>query len=181
METLIATLLALLCGLMFYRWVDRRHKIVLAKILGVIVVVALGAVGVQALLAARQRRQESARAWDQLRRELGALSVTFLPESTYHDATVGPKRRAYPDRIAFQVCNKSADTIDAFNIDARTWSKGHSERRSVLIKPVSPYVAPESLKSDVVLAPKACTIAVFWGDYVVRDSVEASATPAFRK
>lgn len=175
MNIVISLFLASIIALLFYRVVERRHKIVFAKIVaGVVFLVGLGAGGI-GLYNSQTAGTEQSGVGD--RRGL-QLRVEFIPESTsrippyrYFDTTYTTDA----DRIAFRVCNPGSDTVGSFKIHAVTWTAGHS-----LPVPVIPWLRPHSKKpreldSDLVLRPYTCEIVSFAGLWVVRDSVSASA------
>lgn len=181
MDIVIAILLFALVLLLFYRWVERRHKVLLGKVLAGCVVAAALAGGLIVWRDRVQQRREGQEQWKDIVRELEALDVAFIPESTYRDSLSRRYKLDHADRVSFRVCNQSRDTIDAFEIHASTWKQGHSERVSVIRERTGRFEKPQELKSDRVLAPKACYVATFRGDWIIRDSVTAGASPTFRR
>ena len=190
MTELIAALLVIVAALLFYRFVERRDKILLGKLLGGILALIIAFVG---LWWWRDKRRRERAAAEDSRRD-SALTVAFLPESSGTDSIAVRKHLPDRNRIGFRVCNVSGDTVDTFTVYAFTWNKGHSQRLPVWMEEASPsYSVPNSnpmerirqLTSDLVLSPKRCGIVVFQGNFAgnfdIRDSVDASATATFRR
>lgn len=188
MESIAALALSLIAALLFYRFVERQHKLQLGKALAVCVLFGAALTGIMvwrdhkkaSLVEAEKAAQDSAEI-ARARRDIAALTVTYLPESTHRftrrKVTYGLEReRSSLDtltKIRFRVCNVAADTIDAIKLNARTWQRGHSSHAPLFYddKPVT---------SDLVLAPQSCAITQFVVWHEVLDSVEAWALPTWR-
>jgi len=178
MEAVLAILLSLIAAILFYRLVERRHKILLAKALAAVCILGLLAFAISAWRTKSAEEASAARNSAALTRNENALVVTFLPESTRQ---LPPEKPLYlqENRIAFRICSTATDTIDAATITAYTWATGHSSRQSVAFDSRRPD-SVGVLTSDLVLAPKACAVAVFDGFFKIRDSVWAHAYPTWR-
>jgi hypothetical protein len=181
MESVIAALLSAIVALLFYALVERRHKIVLGKLILTVFVTGVIVGGIAWMTRELRDRSASRRDMKALSRGLAALNVTFLPESSHKMGQYLPSNPFAPfEQVAFRVCNVSTDTVDAFSLGAITWTRGHSEKVAI-VSDDRPGIGSENiLKSDLVLPPSACTIATFHGRYVIRDSVSAWAAPKFR-
>lgn len=192
MDAVIASLLAALVLLLFYRFVERRHKVLLGKL-------ALGALLLAACIVAalrwqesRSRRQEEELAErrrvsrDSLAalredRDRNAVSVTFLPESTRRSVVrrnwLGERLSDTVQTVAFRFCHVSQhpDTIDAVVFRARKWRPGRSSRFALYAS----YTV-----SDLILPPGKCgidTVTLRISRVESLDSVEAEGRPIWRK
>jgi len=178
METVLALLLSLIAAILFYRLVERRHKIILARALAAVFTLGLLAFAISAWRTKSAEQASAERDSAKLTRNENALVVTFLPESTRQLPREKPLY-LQEQRIAFRICSTATDTIDVATITAYTWSTGHSSRQSVAFDSRRPD-SVGVLTSDLVLAPKGCAVAVFDGFFRIRDSVWARADPTWR-
>ncbi len=173
MEAVIALALIAIMVLLFYRLVERRHKILLAKLLlGLLVLVVLGFGGVYAhgrISDAREaRRRQSVR-------------ITYLPDSTLAALKSNPVFAVLaPDtvkEIRFRLCNVGPDTVLRVSFAPVTLRRGRSTEHDVLVwLPYEAYV-PNELSSDLILAPRDCSVMTWSGQqYLVLDTVIARVT-----
>lgn len=181
MELAITVLLFIIATILFYRLVERRHKMILAQALVVVLVLGILVFGISSWRSRSSGNDFLANLTAKYERNQSALIVTFLADSTRQLASMklgsyGDPRLREPielsvprHRIAFRVCSAASDTIDAFEITANTWSAGHSTRHQ-----------SRGLKADLILVPGACVTAVFDGTFTPLDSVKALAHPTWR-
>ena len=189
MQIGILLVLTAIATILFYRVVERRHKILLGKMLAVCgFAVAIVLVTRFWRINARERAETAVRvATDsvisaQNSLDLRALTVQYLADSMRLTVRVNPRYDAslapYSSRldttttVVFLLCNVATDTIDEAQIHAWTWRRGHSNRESLF--------GADPRTSDKVLAPRNCATAAFEGHFAVFDSVEASAMPVWR-
>lgn len=165
MTGLVVSLL-LIAAILFYRLVERRHKILLAKILGVIVLLAGLTIG---MLFYFDRRKEAAE-----RDRLNAVSITFIRPAP--DSTRNPFRDEHSDTVSqasFLVCNRSNKRLIDLEFFPHTFHQGRSTPYDLAISEPGRLFPYNSFRSDVILAPTVCTRLTWSGRYQVFDSVEA--------
>jgi hypothetical protein len=178
--------------LLFYRFVERRHKVIVAKLLGVGLGLALLAGGIYLYPAWRSSaRYEQA---------IAHVAVTYLAPDTVTAAAkqdssesilkrmrrerVNPfdqlRRAEQPDTvksIAFRVCNNGPDTVFKVSFEPKRLRHGRSTIEQVIVDPVglmdlTPNI-PRVLQTDHILAPDSCVELVWSGNYMTKDSVFA--------
>lgn len=161
MQALFALALATIACVLFYRLVERRHKVLLAKIvLGVLAFVVLGVVAAFVSDDRRQAREEARRR---------GLKITFIRD------TLSPRGRE-PGAV-FRLCNRSDDTVTSVSFRPVSTDRGRSTEHP-LIEPVPPAVyVSEWLESDYILSPSRCVV-LTWAvsperRFLVRDTVFA--------
>ena len=180
MNTLLAVSLAALACLLFYRFVERRHKVLFAKLAGAIgILVALGAF----VLWGFERRRASRR-----QRVQASVSVLFAPDSAYlhRYSSDNPFLSALVrtdtlSAIAFRLCNGGIDTVTSVSFRPVTWRRQRSTKYNAVVS-TEPYTAyayvDPQLSSDYILAPKAC-VSLTWTassgqDFVLMDTTAAA-------
>jgi hypothetical protein len=176
-ETLIAVLLACIAGLMFYRLVERRHKILAVKIVGAVAFLAAGALGVLLLVEKRQRQ-----AWD-ARRE--SVKIDFIPDSARAELIVSGKPfdkatlRDTVDAVIFLLCNTGDNVVEEVTFFPKTFFEGRSTAYDLRIPESESDYSGNKFESDFILAAKDCSTLTWHGRFQVFDSV--AATPGFVK
>ena len=153
MNAVIGVSLAVIALILFYRVVERRHKILLGKIvLGISVLVAAVVVILWRREAAKSERAEAIQR---------SVAIAFLPDSAYRAKQENPflALLAGSDtakEISFELCNKGKDTVTEVNFRPVTAHKGRSTQEDVLQSTSAGYQDPY-LKSDYILKPGDCT------------------------
>jgi hypothetical protein len=160
---MISVALSVIAAILFYRLVERRHKIILARVaIGVAVLVGLGA----AYLAWSSHR---AAAEDEKRRK--AVSVVFIPATSPKPDDGLP--RFVPDTVTFltfRVCNEAHDTLASVTFLPKARYRGRSGEHDLTVAVTGVYVDP-AFSSDFEVAPHSCSSVSFKGRFVVLDTV----------
>jgi hypothetical protein len=175
-EALLTFALLVIAAVLFYRFVERRHKFIVAKVTGALI--ALGLLVIGGLAWQKHLEHKTAEATAEVtaaatltvrRREWGRVRATYLPESTRLLPNPSPDwpKSFQRSRVAFRACNVSSDTVDHTRIFPITWSKGHSTRSRI-------GSDSTGLETDAVLIPSACTVVTFEVSDQIMDSVETS-------
>lgn len=131
MDALLVVGLFLVAALLFYKFVERRHKVLFVKVL--IAIFALCVVGVALLYAIA--RQSDAKA-DRRRR---SVQITFVRDSVAAPNTVVDRylREIYgADTVAsitFKLCNSGEDTVEYMAFNPKTLRDGRSTEHDVVI------------------------------------------------
>jgi hypothetical protein len=169
----LIVVLAVIAGLLFYRVVERRHKIVLFKAL--LAVVGVSALGVGLLLLKRlyDQRQEE--------RLLASVTITFMSDSVTQE---GSPKKSIPDRpwdrqglrVAwFRICNQGTDTVLSVDFVPKTRRRAHSGEHNIVEWEGN---AQGVLSPDDVIPPTSCVtipFVAFSGTFDIDDTVFASA------
>jgi hypothetical protein len=169
MNELVGVFLVLITVLLFYRWVERRHKIVIAKLLvGAIVLVGL----VIGWAAYRNKADDRLRS-----RRLRSVSLFFVPDTTIEK---DPLRKYYArdtlSRVSFRLCNNGPDTVLKLAFYPETFISGRSTPHEVRVPGRGETFSSNLFDSDFILAPRDCTTLTWTGHFQVLDSVAAVPT-----
>lgn len=171
---LMALLLSAVVALLFYRWVDRRHKVLLGKILvGLVVVVGLVIVGVVLDEARRARAHEG---------RLRSVGVELVPPPSAIETAVQIARRRLagdslgvdPPSVTFAICNRGTRVVERVVFYPQTFRSGRSTPSPVGF--ASTREGSNRFESDYILAPGACTSLTWDGLFRVYDSTVARVT-----
>lgn len=178
MQLLLLALLATIAAILFYRLVERRHKIAVAKGIGVLVVLLLLGVG---YLWNADRRAGIRRA-----RIQESVKIRFAPDSAYtaRYSKDNPflhflQRTDTLHAISFTLCNAGTGTVESVSFTPTTWRTGRSTQHDVVVSTsvVDQYV-DSRLNSDFVLEPGACNTLTWPARglraFVLMDSVSAT-------
>jgi hypothetical protein len=160
MNTLITICLLLLTAIAFYRWVERRHKIVLAKALAALaILVAAGF----ALIFYQERQADAAHA--RLQRSVAILFIRPNVD-TISDPVVQYLASIKEDTLSsvtFRLCNRGSDTVSSVRFWPKTSRIGRSTEYDLVILETWPRQTTNEFFSDVILAPGGCT-ELTWSD-----------------
>lgn len=149
----ISLLLAAVVGLLFYRWVDRHHKILIAKLLvGVVTLLGLAIAVFVWLDHATSRRRNRL--------------LTSISGSAHHDSSSG---------ISFGVCNSHSATLERYRFDVSGYEAGRSSPH-VLLGETTSWDTSTNFTSDIVIRPGACSIIRWPGEYAGFDSIGIRAS-----
>lgn len=155
MEILIAVSLVIIATILFYRLVERKHKIVVAKIMAALLLLAAsGAV----ILWQSDTRATSRQ--DAIQR---SVSVQFEPDSAYaHRYSSDNPFLAMYERtdtlstMSFRMCNQGKDTVESVSFRPATRKRGRSTEYDVATNRGYGQYSDSRLRSDFILAPKEC-------------------------
>jgi hypothetical protein len=157
-NTIIAFALLALTALLFYRWVERRHKLFLGKL-------ALGVMGLLALAAAylwwTARRSDAE--YMALQR---SVSVAFVADS-------GMPRLSSDtvSQVSFRLCNSGSDTVTSVEFWPKTLRNGRSTESDLVVQNAYAGYRSNEFTSDYILAPQRCITLSWEGEFVVLDTV----------
>ena len=178
MEAAGIVLLAVVSAVLFYRFVERRHKVLLAKIaaLGL----TIGALGVLALYVSSRadaRRAEAQRL---------SVSVRYSADPTRHatrlDALIAAADGDTLDRITFEICNHGGARVTRVSFVPESYRSERSTAHEVVVSPESGVYRSNILETDYILDPEQCrTLTWSPGPFVVFDSVAARVLSADTK
>jgi hypothetical protein len=175
MELLIGLSLAAIAVIMFYRLVERRHKIVLAKIVGGLCLLGVGGL---AWMMVTERRDSARR--ERLQRSV--VVTLAIPDSVPHRYSLGNllssgsvNRHDTLSNVSFRLCNRGSDTVTSIEFTPKTVFRGRSTEYDI-VQPSErgDYVTP-TLSSDYILVPGSCST-LTWSSggrrmFVLYDSV----------
>ena len=191
MTSFLAIGVFLLVALLFYKFVDRKHKIILGQLgLGVLLIVAIASAA-SALMSQRAEKEAQRKQWDAMLAQVAQLSLasvafvgdssvtTLIPDSqceTY--APLTGKRCAKiattTTTLIFQMCNRSREkTIRRVEFVPKTAERGHSKTYNVVTDLYSTAERRHVLDSDRILKPSECSTERWSGSYNLMDSTFA--------
>ena len=175
MDLLIVIILATLAVLLVYRFVEQRHKVVLAKVM--VAMLVLAGIGIGGL-AWFLWSQEAAEA-----KLLGSVTVEFLDDddavaqSLLRELRTGMPRADTLQELSFRICNNWESAVELVVFEPKTFRRGRSTPRDMVVPEQRRLYEPVNLRanhfaSDVILTPSECT-SLSWtgGVYLVLDSV----------
>ena|ERR1700741_512564 len=171
MNTLIALGLLALVALLFHRWVERRHKVLLGKLLlGVIGLVAV--LGVLVYWGSNRRNARHER----LQR---SVSIEFVPDSSAVSGS--PPTGDTVHQVSFRLCNSGPDTIASVEFSPKTLLRGRSTEHDLVL--TNPYrgIITNDLSSDYILPPDRCVTLTWPGEFTVLDTVVPGFTSVERQ
>ena len=191
---LIAVGLLSIAAILFYRLVERRHKIVVGK-----VALGLGVLAVLAILADANKERQQAAAFYQAQAEreqrAKAVKIDYMGESLRTTKTLSLYCQLLPETqrsgcketvdtlrmLTFQFCNTGRDTVYSVLFTPLTVLKGRSTEYAVVpaeasadkafVGLLAASTAPGNIRSDRILPPAACTLSRWEGGFSVKDSV----------
>ena len=175
MSVLIGLSLAIIAAILFYRLVERRHKLLIGWVaLGLVLLAALG---IGSLFAYAQ--------WTNHRyqQQLKSVNITFVPPSPdtalqrkdpvgYYLSRYGPTRQ----EVTFHICNTGKDTVTGVTFYPKAVSRGRSTQHDLEVSRPGSY-STNTFESDYILPPRECAD-LTWngGTYKVLDSIVAEPT-----
>ena len=159
----------LIAAILFYKLVERRHKIWLAKALTVLM--ALGGITI-GVLYLRDRAEEGS----QQRMRL-AIKVTLLPLPPSTPPTAVPDStnpfNDIPDRgldqLRFEVCNTFQRATRAFDFDVAGRMRGHSTESRIEASSKPDWRNSTTFTSDRILSPSQCDTLTYYGSFLRYD------------
>ncbi len=157
MESFIACALLVIASILFYRFVERRHKVILAKVIGGLVAAA-GATAFSAFYVERRSdRLEANRQAQVLVTHIDPrkLSIEGIPSSV---ALVDGFRDDTVSAVTFEICNESSSTLTGIRFWPQTLHSGRSTEYAVRLGARDAYgYTSNDLLSDYILQPGQCT------------------------
>jgi hypothetical protein len=175
-----------IAGILFYRQVERPHKIIVGKIaLAVTVVISLGIL--LFLDSGRRERLERDRVQLEEEAERQVVTVRFIRDSisgtTQRDPVCGlitHGEGCTMDTVRvldFELCNKGKRTVTAVAFSPKTTLRGRSTKYDVVPArkqngSIVPIISP--LQSDYILPAGRCSVLTWEGSYTVKDSIFAT-------
>lgn len=140
--TALDVVLAVFVALMFYRLVERRHKILLAKIIGSLI--ALGALGgtLLVVVTGRQNRLSNERRLEN--RKLVSVTVDTIT----------------PRLARFLVCNQGTSELRRTHFTASGFFSGRSTAHPL-------ETSERGYVSDIIVPPKHCVPMTWTGEYLL--------------
>lgn len=176
MEALIAASLLAIAGLLFYRLVDRRHKVVFGKVL--LGILALVVVGLGLVLGEDRRNESSAEARKRSVRITYVSDKPSLDTSSSADRTRPLSdyqlREDTVDEVSFELCNDGSDTVTTVTFSPKTLRTHRSTEYALSIERDGRRRILNDLTSDYILVPRACVQLTWPGRFVLLDSVVAA-------
>ena len=166
MDVIAAVALSVIAVLLFYRWVERRHKVLVGRV----VLGLLGLGGATAVLAWSASDRESER----MTRLQRSVSVSYVPDST------AARRRAVDgvsadtvSGITFHICNSGDVRVRSVEFWPKTLRRGRSTEYDIVLQsPNGPYRSNQ-LSSDFILNPRTCVDVTWPGEFTLLDTVVA--------
>jgi hypothetical protein len=159
-------LLSIVALLLFYRFVEKRHKLVVGKL--VLVIVGLAALGIGVLLASNAYSS-----WREAA-DRSHVSIAFSADTSATgaeadrlDTTLSFLGRS-TDRIAFRICNHGDDTVLSVAFRPKAHRFGHS---TVYDVDQTRDGSLGVLESDDIVAPASCVLVPFFGTFQLYDTV----------
>jgi hypothetical protein len=158
-------LLVAIALLLFYKLVERRHKILLGKVLGALALVTV-------LVVAALSLGEQAR-FNRDHQRLASVSVKFVaPRQGSADVRHWNGAPDTVNSVSFALCNSGNQPVESVSFDPTTYRANRSTPYQLPIAPL-PYQdrVLSALTSDYVIPPKNCVTLTWTGWYQVFDSV----------
>jgi hypothetical protein len=169
MSPLVVALLLVLAALLFYRWVERRHKILFAKLLAALLLLGAAIVGVLVWVDARRQADD--------RERLASVSISLVPSRPDTATIPEPKEFDVPDStLTLRLCNTGQRTVESVRFRPTTYLERRSTPYPVSIPKASPGYFDTFLRSDYLLAPGACDTVTWRGHFQLYDSVAFEIT-----
>jgi hypothetical protein len=113
MNEVVGTALSVIAAILFYRVVERRHKVALVKVLGA--VVGLGA-AVFAYSIAKERQENAA-----TRRRNQSMHIRYLPKARDGVSAFARLGGGNASQAALELCNRGSDTIRKVTFHAQAF------------------------------------------------------------
>ncbi len=161
----VAAGLLLIAAVLFYKFVERRHKILLGKIFGVVFLLALLGIGYFIYEVKRRNAREKER--------FESVSIIFLRAAA--DTGRNPFR-AHGDTVpsaTFKLCNKGDVKVTHVVFYPQTFVLHRSTPYDLRIAVPDEMYADNRLETDYILDPRACLTLTWRGRFQIFDSVAA--------
>jgi hypothetical protein len=180
-----------IAAILFYKLVDREHKLMVAKLALAIVVLGVFYGFAVEFYDYKTDKRANQKAWDEAMAELEMLSgadVKFVGDSTTTVSSPDTYCKLYtsdphakcPDRVSeittvtFRICNRSqGKTITRVRFVPKTAARGHSSSYDLEKKSDGPMHLRNTLESDRILSPRECADEGWSGYYYLKDSTFA--------
>lgn len=171
MQTLLALSLAAMAALLFYRFVERRHKLLLAKVGAVLL--ALVGLGLGAIHYSNSRDN---RRWTQRRNRI-AISVLRDSMTDPLEKIIG--RRDTTALLQLRICNQADLPIEHLSLTVATYVEGRSTAHEALLSQRSSYsYPPPQIETDYIIPSGSCKTLLWQGRFFLADSVAAKVYSA---
>jgi hypothetical protein len=163
-------LLAAIAAILFYRLVERRHKLWVLKGLAVIAVIS-----VLAAIAIYVRGRAYDSKMVHMRESAEVTLVGIVPVVEPHDSSNPLLRYLGVTELHFQVCNKFNEATKTVEFRVAGRNAGHSTEYAIERSPYARLMeGATSFSTDRILSPGECDTLTFYGkfdrydQYVVR-------------
>jgi len=157
-EAMIAFSLFVLAVLLFYRWVERRHKILIGKF-ALVGAALLIVIAVFAWVSSRRRNEKL----EALRRSVSVQFVRDTARMLLGSDTVR--------QVSFRLCNSGSDTVTYVSFWPKTLRRGRSTQYDLVPAFTEGGYRSNEFTSDYILVPGNCIVLTWQGEYVVLDTV----------